>query len=242
MKIISRVWQLLMRHWLLFVFVILLVLPFVFMLYIVKEKLIETPSDYVQICCTILTYISTIIFSGLAVFQNKKANELSELVYRQAERAYLPSFAIQNITYMPIHNCTGIQNPTMKFCQVEFTPDSCEAFNVTITNCGDYPITNIHLDYIYVVGKKFAKETSSKEQSVVIPPKGNYTFCVCDTPEFQTSGTFYTFEITCSNIFGYSTTILLEFACNKKTESQSVKFRCKAIDKDTLVIAKGKKQ
>lgn len=216
-----------------FVCAVVLFLPPICIFLINKSGCVDI-SGYVQIGCSTFTYYSTVIFSVLALCQNKKAHKLSQLVYIQSQREYFPSFVVQNVSYKLLKCKDDSCFHKINFCQVDVEIKKCEGLNITLTNCGEHPITRMHLEYIYDVGKKHKTESSGKDYDVIVAPEKSFSICVCDTPRLLSKGLYHTFDVTCYNMFGYSSTIHLEVQSANKTESEPLKYSCKIIKTGVL--------
>ena len=238
-----RFYQFLKKHWL--VILVLLAIPIIFVLLLACLAFCDVieieDSDWISLAGAVLTYIGTTLVSAVAIYQSEKANQLSEQVYQLSERDYYPTFAIKEIAKIALCRCAydeatheRILKDRVMFCNVDATPERCVGYQLCIKNFSNYPITAITCSTTYKVGRTRLPETLTENIETLIPPQKSHEFLLCNTPHFCYDGEWIIFNLTCKNIFDYSTQMELKIrniSAPNKTNStvDAVEYKCRIL-------------
>ena len=191
--------------------------------------------DWLSFFGALLTYFGTTVLSAVALYQSQRANELSEKVYELNERAFMNVFVISLVTEMCISDCAyedssernRILTDRLQFCDVDYPCESCQGYEITVKNCGHYPITQITVSTTYEIGRKRIEETLERSKSCFIAPNESAHFLLCNTPKFETGLFGLIFEVRSKNTFGEEMAQKLEIV--DRGENGQLHYTCTVI-------------
>lgn len=190
-----------------------------------------TSSDWLAFSGAAISYIGTIGISLVALYQSERANELSEKVVMLTQREYIVNFSVEKIGESTIKNCQNLVGNCVPFCKVDFTPETCKGYLLTIKNYSNYPIVHIHIATSYPVGQTRMIETLERDVDVLIAPNEAQELQICNTPYFVSNVIGTEFLITCSNLFNNLSTFKICLNNTKDFEG-NVGFSAKLVENE----------
>lgn len=177
-----------------------------------------TSADWLAFSGAAISYIGTIAISLVALYQSERANALSEKVFMLTEREYIVNFSVAKIKESTINGCKSLVKNSISFCKVDFTPEECRGYLLTIENYSDYPIVHVHVSTSYPIGRKRMIETLERDVDIFLGPHEVQELLVCNAPHFVSDGDGVKFLISCSNLFNNSST--LEIQLRNRVDSE----------------------
>ena len=164
-----------------------------------------------------MTYTGTVMISVVALYQSERANIINERTTELASQAYRVSFQFAMVDYKKkraeVYHPDQLWDKDIKeylfFCEAEKDHQDLEAYKIAIKNYSLYPITQID-----ITGSGF-NETEQhtkelhREMSPFIESKEQHIFAIEYPSEYVNRTDKDTYEITCTNIYGFSMTIRL---------------------------------
>ena len=198
--------------------IIPLAIIFAFIQYNSKDFYNLTSADWLAFSGAAISYIGTIGISLVALYQSERANLLSEKVFALTQREYIVNFSVEKIKESTIKDCKHTNKNHISFCEVDFTPETCKGYLLTIKNYSNYPIVHMHISSSYPIGRKHMIETLEKDKDILLGPHEAQEFLICNTPYFAADGMGIKFSISCSNLFNNSST--LEIHLGKEIDAE----------------------
>lgn len=204
------------KYWLLLSF--LIITPLALVCFIVCHFHIQKVSDWISLLGTIITYMGTVTISVVALFQAEQSNTISKRAFELSSREYTTAFQLEGVEYRCVQLNRSLDTSPwgeeveayLSFVQQNIPSGSYNSYKIGVKNFGIYPIT-----YISISGEGYNEEeddykTLEHDINTIIDPGKSFYFVIYNFAKHDICNTEIRYQITCKNIYKYSTTVELK--------------------------------